>query len=100
MGGFNFEGPTKIIKYKHMSKIRCNCPGVITSITKEQEDKFIEKENSSMTLEEFHSIFENKYINSHIHIRDPREPNPDTLYFTIEDKNIKIINYLVNYFKF
>ena len=78
MGGFYITGPTKTIKYKHMTNISCKCPGEFIDATQEQEDKFVGK--TSMTLEEFHSIFDNKYIKSHIHVHDPKAKDPNVLY--------------------
>lgn len=83
MGGFTLHGPTKTIKYLHKTSARCKCPGLHANITKEQEDRFIGRE--SMTLAEFHNIFNNMYIKEHIHIPYEGAEEPCVLYFTIQD---------------
>ncbi len=96
MGGFELHGPTKKIKYVYTSDLRCKCSGLRMDISKEQEDKFIGK--TSMTLAEFHSIFDNQYEKTHIYVPNSKdickknyikESNP-VLNFTV--KEIKVFN--------
>jgi hypothetical protein len=68
MGGFKLKGPNVLIKYVNKSEMDCLCSGLKININAEQEKKFIGK--SSMTLKEFHDIFENKYTKYHIYVSD------------------------------
>jgi len=98
MGGFELTGPTKKIKYVYTSSLRCKCLGLRIDISKEQEDKFIGK--TSMTLNEFHSIFDNKYTKYHVYVANSKDmskknykedPNP-ILNYTIKDNKKETSN--------
>ncbi len=84
MGGFTLFGPNVTIEYVHTSDIRCKCLGLRVSITEEQEKKFMG--NNTITLDEFHKIFDNKYIDYHIYVSNS----------TQEDSNKqKLLNYII-----
>lgn len=92
MGGFTLNGPNNIIQYVYTSDIRCKCMGLCVDITDSEEKKFIGKH--SMTLDEFHRIFDNKYLSEYIHIYVPDRQEPGMQ----GDKNkIKILNYTIKH---